>query len=236
MIFKKKRGRKTKGEHTEGAANDTENHPSDNAKRRRRWFRAALRVTPALTGIAMLAVIIAQAVIYNGQWRVMQEQLRLQGIALEQAKEIQRRSDRAWVAVHSVGLDRIVKPWENAFSTVNFVNAGKTPANNVRFEMWTGIDVPAKSFRELKRPTLAGMESQGVIPPVSVPDPQHIQTNVITEALAKSIEGGFMHVYVYGTIQYDDDAGHHSTDFCFEAREATVKTEYTACIDGNVAN
>lgn len=198
----------------------------------RRWFRVAFRITPAVTGVATLAVIIAQSVIYKGQWQVMQAQLELQGQALAQAKTIQQTSDRAWIVVKGIVLTNPIKAGEHAETYIIFTNAGKTPANNVHYSMWNGIDATGTPFNKLTRPAIEGTGSRAVLAP-SADMPQHTKTmRQVSEDAAIGVMNGLYRLYVYGVIEYDDLAGHHSTDFCFSGRSVN---EFYACADGNEA-
>jgi len=197
----------------------------------RKWQVVVELIVAVVLGLATIAVILWQAVIYRAQWIVMQDQFTLQQTALEQS----RLAERAWMVVKAASLKEVVKAGEYAQSNLLFVNAGRTPANNVHLHWWTGVEVPGQRVSALPKTTLEGYDSQAVLPPL-VDSPQHITTKVrLNEDTIKLVSAGRYQVYVYGTVSYDDVVGHHTTDFCFTSKDAATTTDYNTCIDGNVA-
>jgi hypothetical protein len=98
------------------------------------------------------------------------------------------------------------------------INAGKTPALNVR----NGVDLridhypPPPAFYAGNMPSVLVAVGQTVIPPGLFTDaPDDRFTNELTDMQLNNIRAGVMAVYIAGVIEYEDVFGDsHKTTFC----------------------
>jgi hypothetical protein len=122
--------------------------------------------------------------------------------------------ERAWVAPVSTGLrSEPAKVGSGTIFVVPYTNTGKTLALHVR--SWINrTDIPHLQQITDSDPIGTG-GGYAILPPGSV-DNTSTSGIPITESDVKGIKRGAIHVFIYGTISYDDIFGKsHWTQFCF---------------------
>jgi hypothetical protein len=178
----------------------------------KRWKILLQLLVPSIFSIAILLVVVWQAIIYKRQWEVMQKQL-------AQAKAIQESSDRAWIVVKGAALKKPIKVGERAAAKVLFTNTGKTPAQETVTLTWIVISKPTPK-EKLERTDISERSSGTHAPGVEYEADIETQDALTREEVDALISDSYR-LYVYGTISYDDVFGHHWTDdFCLFNRPA----------------
>lgn len=191
--------------------------------------------------LALLIVAIAQVLIYYGQQQIMRAQLDamkeqatvLQGsleetrklvgqneravIAAEQgaqtAAQTMKVSQRAYVGVTKVTLNRPVRHFNEATIWIFIENKGLTPARNITIRSYRGYS--NITVDEFSYDPLPDLPSQAVLLPGSKAEAT-MQTASFPEAFRESYFKQGHRLYIWGIIEYDDVFGdHHRTLFCY---------------------
>jgi hypothetical protein len=201
---------------------------STSRRRRRRRFVLCLQkwsVPALILDVLLLAAIITQAVIYVLQWHVMQQQL-------SQAKAIQEVSDRPWIVVKTITAKNALKKGERFEATIQYVNTGRTPANNTTALVWVNI-MNATSAKDLKRSDISGMTSAGVVAPGAlIAEDINVPLETVEE-YEQVITDKTFSLYIFGTVTYDIPNGRGQTDFCYLNDPGTIN--FLAYKEGNYA-
>jgi hypothetical protein len=117
--------------------------------------------------------------------------------------------------------------------TVEFVNAGRTPALNIKIDI--GIGLLPRTVPEKLPENVNHLPGRSVVLPGENLAQTILPPSLSDQDFSMRIKSGFL-VYLWGTIEYDDFFGkHHTTEFCF-FNDNMNNTNFVVCPSHNTFN
>lgn len=123
-------------------------------------------------------------------------------------------SQRAWIVGAGAVWDQPPQAGTRPRATLKFINAGQSPALNVKFGAWVAWGPPGSSltYGEGKRAgSVIGPRLEGFVETLTAPPLSEQQISLAAE--------GKLVFYVVGVVYYEDIFSHrHETRLCFQSK------------------